>query len=442
MLLPLDDPGVFPGRDQTSSQTRLHGLHCATAMSQPGIRPIALSVPKPVLELCAHLEERGIRSFSHGEGLLDDLRIGAASSTRSLICAAAPETLLRALPRAVVTAEAQTRITQATSAGPVDLICLGERNLPEALLDFGLGPFAFAYRPADASWIDPIQALGAYLEGRLELAGAERAPFVRAPRRFWIAARLIAERGLVPSEDLLAAARESLPGLIERLPRGAPARREISRILASADPGPALRFLRTSGVSALVAPGTQSGPESRIARLPAMPALRWAAWLRGGATATAMIRLRVPHRLARRIERLQAAHPIDRLGDDNKDTSLRRLVRKCAPEEIDALFAWRRAEIAQYLDPGETAPAEARLALLADQIEQIRSAEARSGHVRALAFDGRAVMETLGGGPGRHVGEALAHLAQHVADNPEANEPAALEAETREWARRAGIAHD
>ena len=117
-------------------------------------------------------------------------------------------------------------------------------------------------------------------------------------------------------------------------------------------------------------------------------------------------------------------------------------MRKCAPEEIDALFAWRRAEIAQYLDPGETAPAEARLALLADQIEQIRSAEARSGHVRALAFDGRAVMETLGGGPGRHVGEALAHLAQHVADNPEANEPAALEAETREWARRAGIAHD
>ena len=240
-------------------------------------------------------------------------------------------------------------------------------------------------------------------------------------------------------DSLSTTARESLPRLAERLPRGAPARREISRILASEDPGPALRFLRTSGVSALVAPGTQSGPEARIAHLPAMPALRWAAWLRGGATATAMIRLRVPHPLARRIERLQAAHPIDRLGDDNNDTSMRRLVRKCEPEEIDALFAWRHVEIAQHLDSGETARADARLALLANQIEQIRSTEARSSRVRALAFDGRAVMETLGTGPGRHVGEALAHLARHVADDPEANEPAALEAEILEWARRTGI---
>ena len=32
------------------------------------------ALPKPVTEVCAHLEEHGVASFSHGEGLLYDVR--------------------------------------------------------------------------------------------------------------------------------------------------------------------------------------------------------------------------------------------------------------------------------------------------------------------------------------------------------------------------------
>ncbi len=409
-------------------------------MRQSRSTPNPRALPKAVAELCALLEERGVPSFSHGEGLLHDLhtRPPARAATRSLLCAATPDALLDALPHAVVSAEHGRRITQATADGPVDLVPCGERDPEDLLARFGLAPYAFAFRPKDESWLDPFDRRAGFMAGELELAvplGDAPSPFEVAPRRYWIAARLIAEHGLRPSAALRGAARDAFEAAAPRLPQAAPARRELTRVLESPRPSAALAFLREAGVLDFLVPGTQAVHCDRIDRLPPLLPLRWAAWLRGGATAGAMIRFRVPHALARRVERLQASHPLDRAVSPGRDAGLRKLVARLDDETLEGLFTWRRIELADWADRGEASRAEERLVAIEERIASIRSARQRSGEVRALALDGTAVMERLGAGPGRHVGQALGHLARFVAANPAANEPDALEEELVAWAR-------
>lgn len=368
-------------------------------------RPRAL--PRAVLELCVHLEERGLRTFSQGEGLLDDLRVArsAASaddtascvepaqslssrrSTRSLLCVARPDELLGALPRAVVTGEGARRVTQATDVGPVDLVPTGaaadgRRSAEEALLAFGLGPLSFGFRPADESWCDPADQLSAYRAGVLDLATRDPNPFDVAPRRYWIAARLMAEHALAPSEDLLAAARAAFEKNAERLPQAAPARRELARILEVERPAEALGFLRASGVSGFLFPGTSPANEERLALLPRIPTIRWAAWLRGSSTASALVLLRMPHALARRIERVQATHPIERSLEAGRDHGLRRLLQKHDDSEIEALLAWRRLELASARTE-ERPQLAARLDAIESRIREARSAATRSSRCAA-----------------------------------------------------------
>jgi hypothetical protein len=80
------------------------------------------------------------------------------------------------------------------------------------------------------------------------------------------------------------------------------------------------------------------------------------------------------------------------------------------------------------------ADVESKLLSIETRISEIHRAAARTGQVRALALDGQAVMTALGAGPGRHVGQALTHLAHFVADRPENNNATVLEAELFDWA--------
>ena len=430
---------IFRAYSDGYGHRALTGLHCSVLMSQSRAHSLPRTLPKPLTELCAHLEERGLRSFSHGDGLLDELRPqprteAAGPRTQSILCSGPPAQVLAALPKAVVTSEFGTRLTQATEGGPVDILCMGDGPMEEALLDFALGPYALAFRPADLRFCDPRNQLDALGQGRLELASRHPAPFAHAPRRYWIAARLAAEYDLTPTDDVIESARGSLEEITRRLPHGAPARREISRILASQDPTAGLAFLHDTGVTTQIAPGALPIQAARIARLPTLPSLRWAAWLRGSATARGLVRLRVPHRLARRVEHLQGLHPLDRSIESSRDVSIRRILSRTSEEERDALFAWRRLEVAEIENEVDAAAIEQRLQKVEARIEAMRANDTRAGQVRTLALDGSAVMELLGAGPGRHVGNALAHLARFVEAEPDSNETGLLEAELRRWA--------
>ena len=420
-----------------------HGLtHPSTEGNEKAAAPRAL--PQALFEVCLKLEERGISTWSQGEGLLDDLRPPNSAppttteprSTRSLLCQANSRELLEILPRAVVTASQARRLTLATEAGPIDLLPIGCGALEEGLLAFGLSSFAFAYRPTEECWCDPVGARATFDAGFLDISVSEPNPFDVAPRRYWIAARLMSERSLEPSARLLEAAHAALPGAIDRLPQAAPARREVSRILASAAPERGLAFLRESGVSSALFPGMDPAGEARIAHLGPLPALRWAAWLHGSEIQRALVRLRVPPPLARRIERIHRTHPIDRRVESLREVGVRKILGRLGQNEIDGLFVWRRLELAAAPTSEETRIRSTRLDEIEARFEEVRSHQERSGHIRSLALDGKAVMAALGAGPGPHVGRALAHLANFIEAQADANEPEALERELADWAAK------
>lgn len=439
-------------KDRQAGRSAARGLHCRALMPRPDDRSLPPALPECLLEICAHLESHRIDTAVQGDALLSALgRPEAATEPEpardvapprratawALVCAAPPETLRRALPRAVSTAALGARFSLPTEAGPVDLLPLGDASIDAGLPRFGLSAHAIAWRPRNASWIDPVGGLAAWAASRLEpVSIASVDPFSEAPRRYWIAARLLAEHGLAPSAPLVEAARTAFDAAADALPLGAPARRELMRILAAPDPRTALAFLRESGVTPRVAPGANPIQEERVAALPPNPALRWAAWLRGSATGSAMVRFRVPHALSHRIQRVQSSHPLDKSFEPGRGASLRRQLARLSPEDLADLFVWRRLEIAAFPDENEARRIEGRLDRIEERIASLRDAESQTDAVQALAIDGGQIMAALGAGPGRHVGQALQHLARFVADHPEANEPAALEAELLQWARR------
>lgn len=412
--------------------------------------PLPRALPEPVLALCHRLEERDISAWSQGEALLEDLRPVPGSvrrtptephSARVLLCTATATELLAILPRAVVTASRARRLTLATPAGPIDLLPVGHGDLEPILLNFGLSVFAFAFRPTTEHWCDPVGARAAFHDGILDITTAAADafgpnPFGIAPRRYWISARLLSAYALEASSKLLEAARNALPQTLERLPRAAPARREVSRILAASAPERGLSFLRESGVSAALFPGMDPAGESIVAQLGPLPALRWAAWLRGSAIQRALVQFRMPLTLARQIEGLDRSHPIDRHIESLREVGVRKILGRLGDEEIDGLFRWRRLELAATAQTQETRTQSERLDEIEAQFEEARSNRQRGGQVRALALGGEAVMATLGAGPGPHVGQALAHLATFIEAHPGSNERSALERELRNWASK------
>lgn len=391
--------------------------------------------PKPVLELCARLEDAGIAAFLQGERLLD-LGLGAPIGRApgwAVVCLARPEGILAALPLAVVTAESAQRLSQATAAGPADLIAAGERGIDATLAAFGLAPLAVGFRPHDGRWHAPHGVLESLARRELDLIPDRPNPFHGAPRRYWLAAQLIAEYGLAPTAAFVAAAREALPDVVARLPEGAPVRRVLERILACPEPAQALAFLRESGASGAILPGLAAGAEVRVEALGQVASLRWAAFLRGASTARALARLRMPAGLAQRINRVQEAHPLDRTIEGGRDPQIRRAMGRLTPEELDGLILWRRLELASPASAAVGGPERDRLTKIEAGLTRLRQQASAIETVRTLALGGADVMRLLGAGPGPHVGRALAHLARVVADAPDRNDPDQLTAELHAW---------
>jgi len=398
--------------------------------------PTLLGVwPKPVVELCARLEDVGIAAYLQGEALLDAWlgNTGMRAPTRAVVCVADGAHLLAALPHAVITAEGGQRLTQASPVGPIDLIPVGAHGIDAALAAFGLTPLAVGFRPSDASWHAPAGVVEALARRELGLIPDRPNPFREAPRRYWLAAQLIAEYDLEPTHELVEAGREALPDVVTRLPEGAPARRVLERILACRRPSRALAFLRETGASIAVLPGLEPGAETRIDSLAEIASLRWAAFLRGSSTARALARLRMPIELARRISRVQESHPLDRTIEGARDPQIRRTMGRLTPEELDGLIVWRRLELAGERGPRDGDAHGDRLTKIEAGVTRLRSQVSTIESVRALALGGAEVMRILASGPGPHVGRALAHLARFIAEAPDRNEPSILADELVAW---------
>jgi hypothetical protein len=146
--------------------------------------------------------------------------------------------------------------------------------------------------------------------------------------------------------------------------------------------------------------------------------------------------LRMPPELANEIERLLRHHPIDRFTAARGGTGLRRIRQRLRPDEIEALLAWRRAELARGGEADEIGRSSDPLEALAARLEEFASERAATDRVRELAIDGRTAMQILDCGPGRRIGQALSHLAAFIQAHPDSNRPQALQAELLRWADR------
>ncbi len=428
----------------------------------PKSRPSPL--PAAHLEVVQRLEDQRIQAWRQGDGLLADLLYdagldghiseGAKQSnatptrpSRVLLCDADATRLLEVFPNAVVTSDGRRRLSLGTAAGPIDLLPQGGDSIESVLLRFGLSALAIAWQTTQEVFCDPTGALDGLAHGQLDVISASDDPrttganadtFRVAPRRFWITARLLSEYDLIATPSLIGAARNALPDCRHHIPEGAPARRAIERVLAGANPTAGLLFLHETGLCEALFPGMQPAGAVIMNRLAENPSLRWAAWIAGSATQKALGRFRMPMRKAREIERLLRHHPIDlsTKHDTTGENCVRRLQQRLHPDEIEGLLAWRELELKQLESTNETRASQGRLLAIRQQLESMADEQSRTDRVRRLAIDGARVMKFLGLGPGRHIGQALKHLAEFVEKTPDANEIGRLESELRSWSEQ------
>jgi tRNA nucleotidyltransferase (CCA-adding enzyme) len=340
---------------------------------------------------------------------------------------APPERVLALFPRAVPIGVRHGTVMVPTDAGPVDVTTFrGGPELDDDLAhrDFTLN--ALAWRLGERAPLDLHGGLDDLAAGRLRAVGDPDARLAEDPLRALRAVRLVAERGFEPDDALAEALprhAHSVAGVAaERL------RSELVRILVAPHAGDGLRWLRRAGLETVLAPGVTVDAPERVDALPPERDARLAGWLLGAPARRILTRLRFSRETTDRLARVIAEHPVERRTDAARPASVRRLLHRFTPEEVDLMLALSRAAAATAgRDP---APAER----LARAVETQRGQEALALQRHDLALDGGDVMRVLGVGPGPVIGEALRYLTDCVLEDPAENEPARLRARLEAWA--------
>ncbi len=397
-----------------------------------------LSLPSPLQPLFELLVSHQHRAALVGPCVRDLLR-GAEVRDFQLACSASPEEVLALFHHAVPIAPGNATVMVPTRAGPVDVTRFrGGEQLEDdlALRDFTI--HAIAYEPVDDSGprlFDPQGGVPDLEARRLRAVGSARTRLAEDPLRALRAARLVAELSLRPDqelEDAMAWVRPSIRSLAP--PR---LRQEISRLLLAQRTGAGLELLRRTGIEAAIAPGVRSGTPRMLDRLPPELPLRLAGWLRGTAATKILVRLRFSAHVVRSVESLLALHPLDAHFTPAGEPELRRLLKRTGDTNLARLFELREAELeAGMLGDPEAEDVRARLSLLRESLDRIRSAGENALLRTQLALGGREVMEALNVGPGPVVGRALRYLAERVSEDPSRNTEDDLLELLRSWSDR------
>jgi tRNA nucleotidyltransferase/poly(A) polymerase len=390
------------------------------------LRPL----PPPVAALLETLERSGERAYALGV-CARELARGAAPESFEIGTSAGFAALLARFPRGAVTGA--DRLTLASPCGPLDLHPFRGADLEGELArrDFSIHALALG---RDGRWSDPFGGLADLAAGVLRAPGDAAARFAEDPLRALRAARLAAELGFELAPESEAAAAGAVAQLLAQRP--ARLRSELDRLLLAPEVERGLGWLRRLGIEALLAPEVAPDAHRIVARLPRDLELRLAAWLRGAHAVSTLRALRYPRARALRVERLLQLHPIEAGPAQAREQRVRRLARR-SERDLLGLVALREAEIAVR---GEGEAAARRLVPVRAALARAQQAE-RVAHVRAaLAVDGADVMARLGAGPGSHVGRALRHLAECVAQDAARNRRETLLALLDAWVAEGGLA--
>lgn len=148
----------------------------------------------------------------------------------------------------------------------------------------------------------------------------------------------------------------------------------------------------------------------------------------GHAEASALLACEIMERLKFSKEMTRAAvnlitHHMVEYDGTWSDGAIRRLIRRFAPDPIERLLSFRRADLLAH---GIINKDLDLLSELEERVRTLTQAQA-ARHIRDLALDGQKVMDILGIPPGPAVGKALHILMEKVTDQPELNTKEALE---------------
>jgi len=390
------------------------------------------SIPSAVREIVTTLAARGHAAYLVG-GCVRDLLLEKSVDDFDVATSAPPESVLELMPRAIPIGLRHGTVMIPSLDGPVDVTSFRAGPHIEADLahrDFTIN--AMAYDPHSDTFLDPFGGQSDLADRRLRAVGSAEDRFREDPLRILRAARLAAtlEFAVDPeTESAMAALRTRLRDVARERVRS-----EIERLLLAANPARGLELLRRTRIETELAPGTAPDAIAVVKALPPELELRLAGWLRGADAERILRRLRFPRRTTQRVARLLRHHPIGAHLNPKRDAAVRKLIKLVGPENLDALHMLRETEIAA----GEDAPASA------SEIDQLHSVQAAIARVRKsgalalrrfdLAISGRDVMEALGCGPGRTVGQALRHLTDRVIEDPALNTPEQLHALLARWA--------
>lgn len=193
---------------------------------------------------------------------------------------------------------------------------------------------------------------------------------------------------------------------------------EFVKLLVAPHAANGLELLKRTGLMAEFVPEALEADFAAVGRAPGEPSVRLAVLLAHRVDARDVaLRLRFPTRVAEDTAHLVRHQALPEGGTD--DAGLRRWLSRVDPRFAPALLDAARA---RGLEPVG----------LRENVERVLASEPPLT-TKALALDGRAIMQALGVGPSAVVGQASRYLLDRVLDDPSQNTPEALTAALRAW---------
>jgi tRNA nucleotidyltransferase (CCA-adding enzyme) len=398
-------------------------------------RLIEADIPGAVLEVIAALQQAGFRAFLVG-GCVRDLLRGRPPKDFDVATSATPGAVQRLFKRVIPTGVEHGTVTVVQRGAHVEVTTFraeaeyvdGRRPSRvdfhediEADLsrrDFTMN--AMAWDPVSRQLVDPFGGQQDLAAGVVRCVGEALERFSEDGLRPLRAVRFATVLDFAVDPQTEAAVAATLP--VFRKVATERVHQEFVKLLLAPRAARGLELLRRTGLLAEFFPEALSCDLATVDRAPADEVVRLAVLLAHRADARAVaLRLRFPNRTADDVGHL-VQHQVLPDGATG-DPGLRRWLSRVDARSVAGLFALASALRRE--------PAGLR-----DRIERLL-ADHPPLTTRALALDGRAVMQSLGVGPSALVGQATRYLLDLVLDDPSQNTPEALTAALQRWQRPA-----
>lgn len=407
-------------------------------------------IPRPVLDVIARLRELGHHVFLVG-GCVRDMVREVPPKDFDVATSALPEEVQRAFRKVIPTGIQHGTVTVVQGGNHVEVTTFRseseyldgrrpsavtfERDIVRDLSrrDFTIN--AMAYDPLGIELVDPFGGQHDLQAHLIRCVGNATERFSEDGLRPMRAVRFAAVLGFT----LDPATRDAIPATLKVFRKVAleRVREEFTKMLLSPRAEMGLGLLADTGLLDVFLPELARADANivRCARAaaqsaPAEAELRVAALLAdvvSGAQAKDLcIRLKFPTKSAELVGLLVEHAALDKHFQD-ADPTLRRLLAKVGPPQLEALLAVAHARL--------QARAPDRLPELARLSERLRALAAAKPPLttKELALTGGDIMAALGVGPSPQVGMATKFLLEQVLDAPERNTPETLRELLRDW---------